>query len=452
MGVGTLTTYRRPGDYLRIYEINPEVRRIAERYFTYLADSRADIDVIMGDARLSLERETPQEFDILVIDAFTGDAIPMHLLTKEAFEEYSRHLKPDGVIAVLIATHLDLGPVVRALSEHLGLDAVRIINGYGPDEDWGADWMLVSQSGVPRQRCRPSRRQRGAGTIQCGAVVDGRLLEPVIGLGALVGKAHRSDAGSERRSSASSGAAMVYPFTFVLAFCSLVYELLLGQSLSAFLGNTVLRYSVTIGLYMLSMGLGSLLAEGRFVKHAVISLQRIEVALAVTGGFCVLFLHVLDLAGLPTIVFSAFAHLLIVVIGILTGFEIPILMELRKLHSPGADNTVLGVDYLGAFFGTLVFAFVFFPIVGLVPTAFWLYPDFPKSTNTLYLYILRAKLSVRPAQVDGIYVNIISHGSTPARTRACSDTTPRPDALYRALSRLDAVSDQAHVNVTHCQI
>ena len=82
----------------------------------------------------------------------------------------------------------------------------------------------------------------------------------------------------------------------------------------------------------------------------------------------------------------------------------------------------------------------------------WLYPDFPKSTNTLYLYILRAKLSVRPAQVDGIYVNIISHGSTPARTRACSDTTPRPDALYRALSRLDAVSDQAHVNVTHCQI
>ena len=81
-----------------------------------------------------------------------------------------------------------------------------------------------------------------------------------------------------------------------------------------------------------------------------------------------------------------------------------------------------------------------------------LYPDFPKSTNTLYLYILRAKLSVRPAQVDGIYVNIISHGSTPARTRACSDTTPRPDALYRALSRLDAVSDQAHVNVTHCQI
>ena len=81
-----------------------------------------------------------------------------------------------------------------------------------------------------------------------------------------------------------------------------------------------------------------------------------------------------------------------------------------------------------------------------------LYPDFPKSTNTLYLYILRAKLSVRPAQVDGIYVNIISHGSTPARTRACSDTTPRPDALYRALSRLDVVSDQAHVNVTHCQI
>ncbi len=78
---------------------------------------------------------------------------------------------------------------------------------------------------------------------------------------------------------------MTYAFTFILAFCSIVYELLLGQSLSAFLGNTVLRYSVTIGLYMLSMGIGSLLAEGRFVKHPVITLLRVEIALTVTGGF-----------------------------------------------------------------------------------------------------------------------------------------------------------------------
>jgi len=117
---------------------------------------------------------------------------------------------------------------------------------------------------------------------------------------------------------------MTYAFTFVLAFCSIVYELLLGQSLSAFLGNTVLRYSVTIGLYMLSMGIGSLLAEGRFVKHPVITLLRVEIALTVTGGFSVIFLMLVNSVGLPDIAFFWLAHFLIILIGVLTGFEIPL--------------------------------------------------------------------------------------------------------------------------------
>ena len=116
---------------------------------------------------------------------------------------------------------------------------------------------------------------------------------------------------------------MIYVFTFLLAFCSIVYELLLGQSLSAFLGNTVLRYSMTIGLYMLSMGIGSLLAEGRVVKHVVTSLLKVEILLTITGGFSVIILLVMNSIGAPDIVFFLFAHLLIVLIGVLTGLENP---------------------------------------------------------------------------------------------------------------------------------
>jgi spermidine synthase len=164
---------------------------------------------------------------------------------------------------------------------------------------------------------------------------------------------------------------MIYAITFILAFCSIAYELLLGQSLSAFLGNTVLRYSVTIGLYMFSMGIGSLLAEGRFVKHPVTTLLKIELLLTVTGGFSVIALLVLNSVGLPELLFSALAHFLIIIIGIFTGFEIPLLVQMKNIETGQSENSVLGVDYLGAFCGTIVFAFVFYPIVGLIPTAFF---------------------------------------------------------------------------------
>ncbi len=163
---------------------------------------------------------------------------------------------------------------------------------------------------------------------------------------------------------------MIYALTFVLAFCSIVYELLLGQTLSAFLGNTVLRYSITIGLYMMSLGIGAMIAEGRFVARPIISLLRVEILLTVVGGGSVVFLFFVNALGVSPLALSITAHALIIIIGILSGFEIPLLMQLKRLESSARDNTIIGVNYLGAFLGTIVFAFVLYPFVGLVPTAF----------------------------------------------------------------------------------
>jgi spermidine synthase len=151
---------------------------------------------------------------------------------------------------------------------------------------------------------------------------------------------------------------LIYVFTFILAACSIIYELLLGQSL------------VTIGLYMLAMGIGALIAEGRLVRRPVIALLRVETLLTVVGGGSVSFMFLVNALGVGPLFLMIFAHALIVIIGILSGFEIPLLMRLKALEAAGKDNLVLGIDYIGAFFGTLVFAFFFYPMVGLVPTAF----------------------------------------------------------------------------------
>lgn len=163
---------------------------------------------------------------------------------------------------------------------------------------------------------------------------------------------------------------MIYTITLILAFCSIVYELLLGQALSAFMGNTVLRYSVTIGLYLLSMGVGSIIAEGRFVKHPVVTLLKVEILLTLMGSLSIALLHFVDWLGPSPIIFSIFAHSLIIIIGVLTGFEIPLLIEVRNLEKEHSENAVIGIDYIGAFMGTVVFAFLFYPKLGLVQTAF----------------------------------------------------------------------------------
>ncbi len=122
LGIGTLAAYGRPGDEFRFYEINPDVARFANEYFGYLSNSAAHVEIVMGDARLSMERENPQNYDVLVLDAFSSDAIPAHLLTREAFALYLRHLKPGGVIAAHIsARHVDLVPVLQGIGADLQL-------------------------------------------------------------------------------------------------------------------------------------------------------------------------------------------------------------------------------------------------------------------------------------------------------------------------------------------
>jgi spermidine synthase len=133
LGVGTVAAYGIPGDYVRFYEINPEVIRIAtsgpKGMFTFLSDSRAEVEVVPGDARISLEQELSrnelQNFDVLIIDAFSGDAIPVHLLTEEAFHLYLRHLgNPNGILAFHVSNDaLDLRPVIARLAAESNMSA-----------------------------------------------------------------------------------------------------------------------------------------------------------------------------------------------------------------------------------------------------------------------------------------------------------------------------------------
>jgi hypothetical protein len=122
LGTGTLAVYGAKGDTYRFYDINPGVVTIAQRDFSFLKDSDATTEIALGDARLSMEREPPQRFDVLAVDAFSSDAIPVHLITREAVDVYLRHMKPDGVIAYHVTNrYLDLVPVVEGIAEQLGL-------------------------------------------------------------------------------------------------------------------------------------------------------------------------------------------------------------------------------------------------------------------------------------------------------------------------------------------
>jgi hypothetical protein len=127
LGAGTLAVYGRPGDLFRFYEINPMVVRLAREEYTFLGDSRATVEVAEGDGRLVLEGEPPGGFDILVVDAFAGDAIPVHLLTAEAFRLYARHLAPGGAVAVNVTNgYLELAPVAGAAARGAGLSPVLV--------------------------------------------------------------------------------------------------------------------------------------------------------------------------------------------------------------------------------------------------------------------------------------------------------------------------------------
>ncbi len=145
LGTGTIATYGNKGDTYRYYDINPEVVTIANRDFTYLKDTEAKIEIALGDARLNLEREAPQNFDVLAIDAFSSDSIPVHLITLEAVEIYEKHMKPDGVIAFHVSNRfLDLKPVVQQIAQQRGLYVAWVHDTY---EDGGtsSDWVLLTK-------------------------------------------------------------------------------------------------------------------------------------------------------------------------------------------------------------------------------------------------------------------------------------------------------------------
>jgi spermidine synthase len=148
LGTGTIAAYGRGGDVIRFYDINPLVVQIARKEFTYLADSAAHIDISLGDARLSMQTEQPENFNLLVVDAFSGDAIPVHLLTEEACRLYWRHLKPDGVLAVHISNHyLDLAPIVAMDARKAGKQVWLVdTDDEDANEVYGASWVLVANN------------------------------------------------------------------------------------------------------------------------------------------------------------------------------------------------------------------------------------------------------------------------------------------------------------------
>jgi len=154
VGAGTLAIYGQPGDVYRLYEINPVVVDLAEGqggYFSFVQDSQADVTMVLGDARISLEQELArgekQNFDVLVLDTFSSDSIPVHLVTKEAFALYLEHLAPDGIIAAHITNlHLDLQPVFWQLAKEYGLSTVRV--NYEGDSNGGyaSHWILLARN------------------------------------------------------------------------------------------------------------------------------------------------------------------------------------------------------------------------------------------------------------------------------------------------------------------
>ena len=146
LGAGSLAAYAERGDAFRFYEINPLVETLARNEFTYLSGSLGRTAVVLGDGRLSLERETGQGYDLLAVDAFSGDSIPVHLLTTQALELYFRHLKPGGILALHVTNaHLDLPPVVETIRRALGKHAVLITNERDEDREvYAATWALLS--------------------------------------------------------------------------------------------------------------------------------------------------------------------------------------------------------------------------------------------------------------------------------------------------------------------
>jgi spermidine synthase len=148
LGAGTLAAYGQQGDSFRFYELNPNVEPIARNLFTYLRDSPAQTTVVPGDARTSLTNEQPQRFDVLVVDAFSGDAIPLHLLTTQAIAVYRRHLAPGGILAFHVSNqYVELAPEIALLAADAHLHSACIESAANPAQGaYRASWILVTSN------------------------------------------------------------------------------------------------------------------------------------------------------------------------------------------------------------------------------------------------------------------------------------------------------------------
>jgi spermidine synthase len=159
LGTGTLAAWGRPGDTFRFYEINPEVEQIARTWFSFLSDSKARTEVVLGDARVQLDRE-PSDFDLIAVDAFSSDSIPMHLLTAECADIYRRRLQPGGVLALHISNRaLNLDPVARGMASYLGWQAVKIVS--QDDATTGessSTWVLITSNQAFLERASQARQ------------------------------------------------------------------------------------------------------------------------------------------------------------------------------------------------------------------------------------------------------------------------------------------------------
>jgi SAM-dependent methyltransferase len=168
LGVGAFTAWGEPGDYFRIYELDPDVVRIAREQFWYLANAKAKIDVVTGDGRLNLERDPPQRFDLLSVDAFSSGAIPIHLLTREALQAYRRHLAPGGVIVYNVTNRfVKLAPLLKLVAEAEGMNAIAISDDPAEDRYSGTEYVLVTENPI---------------LLADKRFADGEKIEPIPGL------------------------------------------------------------------------------------------------------------------------------------------------------------------------------------------------------------------------------------------------------------------------------
>lgn len=147
MGIGTIAGHSKAGDTVKFYEINPKVIDYANEYFYYLKENPTKVEVELGDGRLLLERESPQQFDVLAIDAFSGDAVPVHLITREAMALYLKHIKPDGAVAFHVTSrYLNLAPVVKQLADDAGYEAVLIADKSDDIHYSPSNWVIVTRN------------------------------------------------------------------------------------------------------------------------------------------------------------------------------------------------------------------------------------------------------------------------------------------------------------------